>query len=114
MAIPGAMDRARHHRRLGLGKAMASFVQFLQRSGVYAEQSFMIVPREGRGFNLVCLRDSKDVRLSYDRNRLEVEYVDLDHVERVAQEYINARYSEPRSPERDDQNEARHGFPQPQ
>lgn len=80
---------------------MARFVQFLQRSGVYAEQSFMIVPRGG--FNLVCLRDSKDVRLSYDRGRLQVEDVRLEHVERVAQEYINARYKGPGSQEREDQ-----------
>ena len=80
---------------------MASFVQFLQHSGVYAAQSFMIVPRGG--FNLVCLRDSKDVRLSYDRGRLQVEDVRLEHVERVAQEYINARFREQRSQEREDQ-----------
>jgi hypothetical protein len=81
---------------------MPSFVQFLQHSGVFAAQSFMIVPR-GRGFNLVCLRDSKDVHLSYDRNRLVVEDVRFEDVERVAQEYINTRYKEPRSQERDDQ-----------
>src|SRR5437764_13126468 len=107
MVVPGAMDRARHHRRWRLGKAMASFAQYLQYSGVYAEQSFMIIPRQTRekrrDFNLVCLRDSKDVHLSYDRSRFEVEYVDLEQVERVAQEYIDARYSGPRSPERDDQ-----------
>ena len=80
---------------------MASFVQFLQRSGVYAEQSFMIVPR--RGFNLVCLRDSKDVRLSYDRNRLQVDDVRLEDIERVALEYINFRYGKQKSQERDDQ-----------
>ena len=45
---------------------MPRFVQFLQQSGVYAEQSFMIVPRPG--FNLVCLRDGKDVHLSHDRS----------------------------------------------
>lgn len=39
---------------------MASFAQFLQDSGVYAAQSFMIVPRGG--FNLVCLRDWMAVR----------------------------------------------------
>ena len=80
---------------------MPSFVQFLQRSGVYAAQSFMIVPRGG--FNLVCLRDSKDVQLSYDRVRLQVEDVRFEDVERVAQEYIKARYREPRSQEREDQ-----------
>ena len=80
---------------------MASFVQFLQDSGVYAAQSFMIVPRGG--FNLVCLRDSKDVGLSYDRHRLEVEDVRLEHVERVAQEYINTRFRAQRSQERQDQ-----------
>ena len=80
---------------------MASFVQFLQDSGVYAAQSFMIVPRGG--FNLVCLRDSKDVGLSYDRGRLQVEDVRFEHVERVAQEYINTRFREQRSQERQDQ-----------
>lgn len=95
------MDRARHHRRLRLGKAVASFVQFLQHSDVYAEQSFMIVPRGG--FNLVCLYDSKDVHRSYDRSRLQVEDVRFEHVERVAQEYINTRYGVQRSQEREDQ-----------
>jgi hypothetical protein len=85
----------------GWGKAMPSFVQFLPRSGVYAEENFMIVPRGG--FNLVCLRDSKDVRLSYDRDRLTVDDVRLEHVERVAQEYINARFGKQKSQERDDE-----------
>ena len=80
---------------------MPRFVQFLQHSGVFAEQDFMIVPRGG--FNLVCLRDSKDVRLSYDRGRLQVDDVGLEHVERVAQEYINTRYGKQKSQERDDQ-----------
>ena len=80
---------------------MPSFVQFLQHSGVYAEQSFMIVPRGG--FNLVCLRDSKDVRLSYDRDRLQVDDVGFEDVERVALEYINFRYGKQKSQERDDQ-----------
>jgi hypothetical protein len=101
MVISGAMDRARHHRGLRLEKAMPSFVQFLQHSGVYAAQSFMIVPREG--FNLVCLRDSKDVHLSYDVYRLQVDIVHLKDVERVAQEYINTRFGEQRSQEREDQ-----------
>src|SRR5882724_9864805 len=101
MVIPGAIDRARHHRGLRLGKAMASFVQFLQRSGVYAAQSFMVVPRGG--FNLVCLRDSRDVGLSYDPGRLQVDDVRFEHVERVAQEYINTRFGERRSQEREDQ-----------
>jgi hypothetical protein len=96
-----AMDRARHHRGLKLGQVMASFVQLLQQSGVYAAQSFMIVPRGG--FNLVCLRDSKDVRLSYDRDRLGVEDVRLEQVDRVAQEYINTRFREQRNQEREDQ-----------
>jgi len=80
---------------------MPSFVQFLQDSGVYAAQSFMIVPRGG--FNLVCLRDSKDVGLSYDRGRLQVEDVRFEHVERIAQEYINTRFRDQRSQERQDQ-----------
>jgi hypothetical protein len=80
---------------------MPSFAQFLQRSGVYAEQGFMIAPREN--FNLVCLRDSKDVQLSYDPNRLQVDDVRLEHVERVAQEYIAFRYGKQKSQERDDQ-----------
>ncbi|WP_175361066.1 hypothetical protein [Bradyrhizobium sp. STM 3843] len=101
VVISGATDRERHHRGLWLGKAMASFVQFLQQSGVYAAQSFMIVPRGG--FNLVCLRDSKDVHLAYDRDRLQVEDVRLDQVERVAQDYIKTRYGEQKSQERDDQ-----------
>jgi hypothetical protein len=80
---------------------MPSFVQFLERSGVYAEQGFMIAPREN--FNLVCLRDSKDVQLSYDPNRLQVDDVRLEHVERVAEEYIAFRYGKQKSQERDDQ-----------
>jgi hypothetical protein len=80
---------------------MTSFVQFLQRSGVFAAQEFMIVPRGG--FNLVCLRDSKDVRLSYDRGRLEVEDVRLEHVERVAQEYISIRFRQAKSQDRADE-----------
>ena len=80
---------------------MASFVQFLEHSGVYAAQSFMIVP--WGGFNLVCLRDSKDVRLSYDRGRLQVENVSLEQVEQVAHEYINARFREQGGQERVDQ-----------
>ena len=80
---------------------MPSFVQFLQHSGVYAEQGFMIAPRES--FNLVCLCDSKDVKLSYDTNRLQVDDVRLEHVERVAQEYIAFRYGKQKSQERDDQ-----------
>ena len=79
---------------------MPRFVQFLQNSGVYAEQDFMIVPRPG--FNLVCLRDGKDVRLSHD-NRLQVDRVGFDDVERVALEYINYRYGKKKSQERDDQ-----------
>jgi hypothetical protein len=79
---------------------MPRFVQFLQHSGVYAEQDFMIVPRPG--FNLVCLRDSKDVRLSHD-NRLQVDVVGFEDVERVALEYINYRYGKKKSQERDDQ-----------
>jgi hypothetical protein len=101
MVIPGAMDRAQHYRGLRLGKAMPRFVQFLQHSGVYAEHDFMIVPRPG--FNLVCLRDSKDVRLSYDPDRLQVNSVGLEDVERVALEYINYRYGKQKSQERDDQ-----------
>src|SRR4051794_36468706 len=80
---------------------MPRFVQFLQHSGVFAEQSFMIVPRPG--FNLVCLRDSKDVALSYDRDRLKVDTVGFEDVEPVALEYINYRYGKKKSQERDDQ-----------
>jgi hypothetical protein len=80
---------------------MPRFVQFLQQSGVYAEQSFMIVPRPG--FNLVCLRDSKDVRLAYDPNRLQVDIVGFDDVEGVALDYINYRYGKKKCQERDDQ-----------
>jgi hypothetical protein len=80
---------------------MASFVQFLEHSGVYASQSFMIVP--WRGFNLVCLRDSKNVRLSYDRGLLQVEDVSMEQVGQVAQEYIDARFREQGGQERVDQ-----------
>ncbi len=80
---------------------MASFVQFLPRSGVIAEQSFMSVPRPG--FNLVCLRDSKGVQLSYDPGRLQVDDVRLEDVERVAQEYIATRFGKLKGQERDDQ-----------
>lgn len=52
---------------------------------------------------MVCLRDSKDVHLSYDRDRLQVEDVRFEQVERVAQEYINSRYGEQKGQERDDQ-----------
>ncbi|WP_448149131.1 hypothetical protein [Labrys miyagiensis] len=101
VVILGTMDQGRHHRGLRLGDAMASFVQFLERSGVFAAQSFMIVPRGS--FNLVCLRDSKDVHLSYDPDRLKVEVVRLEQVERVAQEYIAARYGKQGGQEREDQ-----------
>ena len=80
---------------------MPRFVQFLQHSGVYAEQDFMIVPKGG--FNLVCLRDSKDVRLEYDPKRLRVEDVRLEDVEQVAREYIDFRYGKHKGQERDDQ-----------
>src|SRR5262245_58807711 len=107
MVVPDAMDRVRHHRGSRLGQAMASFVQFLQRSGVYADQGFMIVPRAplraGPGFNLVCLRDSKGVDLSYNPNRLQVDDVGLEDVERVAREYIDTRLGKQKSQERDDQ-----------
>jgi hypothetical protein len=79
---------------------MASFAQFLEHSGVYAAQNFMIVPQGS--FNLVCLRDSKDVRLSYDP-RLQVDDVRSEHVERVAQEYISTRYTKQGGQERADQ-----------
>lgn len=59
--------------------------------------------RPSGGFNLVCLRDSKDVRLSYDRDRLQIDDVRLEHVERVAQEYIDTRFRKQRSQEREDQ-----------
>lgn len=80
---------------------MASFVQFLQYSGVFAAQNFMVVP-EG-GFNLVCLRDAKGVHLSYDQARLQIDGVRVEQVERVAQDYIDARYGKQQSQERDDQ-----------
>jgi len=80
---------------------MASFVQFLPDSGVYTAESFMMVPKGG--FNLVCLRDSKNVQLSYEQSRLEIEDVRVEHVERVAQEYISKRYGDQTSQERDDQ-----------
>jgi hypothetical protein len=80
---------------------MPTFTEFLQYSGVFAAQSFMIVPREG--FNLVCLRDSKDVHLLYNVNLLQVDIVHFDDVERVAQEYIITRYGKQSSQERDDQ-----------
>lgn len=80
---------------------MPSFAQFLNLSGVFASQSFMIVPRGG--FNLVCLRDSKGVHLSYDHNRLQVDDVGLEQVEGVAKEYIQTRYGKDKSQERDDQ-----------
>lgn len=85
----------------GWGNAMPRFVQFLPYSGVFAEQSFMIVPRPG--FNLVCLRDSKDVHLWYHPDRLQVDDVRFEDVERVALEYINFRYGKQKSQERDDQ-----------
>lgn len=80
---------------------MTSFAQFLDHSGVYAAESFMIVPQGS--FNLVCLRDSKDVGLSYDPDRLKVEDVQFEQVESVAQDYINIRYGKLGSQERDDQ-----------
>jgi hypothetical protein len=72
---------------------MPSFVQFLQRSGVYASQHFMIVPRGS--FNLVCLRDSVGCTLGYDHNRLQVEDVRFEDVETVAREYIGQRFGAP-------------------
>jgi hypothetical protein len=59
--------------------------------------------RSSAGLQLVCLRDSKDVRLSYDPDRLQVNSVGLEDVERVALEYINYRYGKQKSQERDDQ-----------
>ena len=67
---------------------MARFVQMLPRSGVFADQNLMIVPRGG--FNLVYLRDAAGVRLSHDA-RLAVHDVKFDDVERVAKEYLHTR-----------------------
>ncbi len=80
---------------------MPRFVQFLPYSGVYAEQQFMIVPQGG--FNLVCLRDSKDASLTYDHTRLQVDDVRFEDVERVALDYIDFRYGRKKDQERDDQ-----------
>lgn len=80
---------------------MASFVQFLQHSGVFAAQDFLVVP-EG-GFNLVCLRDAKGVHLSYDKARLQVDDISVEQVERIAQDYIDRRYGNRKSQERDNQ-----------
>jgi hypothetical protein len=81
--------------------AMASFVQFLEQSGVYPAESFMILP--SGGFNLVCLRDSRNVGLSYAPGRLQVEDVRFEQVERTAQEYIDTRYRDQAGQERADQ-----------
>ena len=67
---------------------MARFVQMLQKSGVYSDQNFMIVPQHG--FNLVALRDGKDYRIDYD-NRLDVQEVRFNQVDRIANEYVQKR-----------------------
>ena len=67
---------------------MARFVQLLQKSGVYSDQNFMIVPQGG--FNLVCLRDGKDYRIAHD-DRLDVQEVGFDQVNRIASEYMRKR-----------------------
>ncbi len=79
---------------------MPRFVQYLNHSGVYAEQDFMIVPRPG--FNLVCLRDSKDVNLSHD-SRLQVDRVGFDDVEARRSGIHQLSLWEEKSQERDDQ-----------
>ncbi|MBC7842844.1 MAG: hypothetical protein H7099_11050 [Gemmatimonadaceae bacterium] len=76
---------------------MARFVQMLQKSGVFADQNFMIVPQGG--FNLVYLRDSAGFQIMHDR-RLKVHDVKADQVERIATEYLRAREGSPGSIDR--------------
>lgn len=68
---------------------MARFVQMLERSGVYADQNFMIVPQGG--FNLVYLREGKEYRIDHDR-RLKVHEVRFGEVERIANDYVQKRH----------------------
>lgn len=67
---------------------MARFVQMLQRSGVFADQHFMVVPKGG--FNLVYLRDAAGCQLVHDA-RLKVRDVKFDDIERIATEYLRGR-----------------------
>jgi hypothetical protein len=67
---------------------MARFVQMLPKSGIYADQNFMIVPKSG--FNLVYLRDGKDFDIAHDK-RLDVHEVKFDEVEMIAKEYMRTR-----------------------
>jgi len=72
------------------GKRRGKLRSILSATDVYAEQSFMIVPRTG--FDMVWLGDSKDAHLSYDPGQLRVEDMHFEHGERVAQEYLSTRY----------------------
>jgi hypothetical protein len=67
---------------------MARFVQMLERSGVYSDQNFMIVPQAG--FNLVYLREGKGYRIAHDQ-RLRVREVQFNEVEQIANEYVHKR-----------------------
>lgn len=67
---------------------MARFVQMLPKSGIYADHSFMIVPKSG--FNLVYLRDGKDFAIAHDA-RIIVHEVKFHEVERIAKEYVSTR-----------------------
>src|SRR5262245_31703322 len=68
--------------------AIARFTQMLEKSGVYADQHFMIVPE--RGFNLVCLRHGRDYSIHADR-RLDVKEVSSNQVDSIANEYVDKR-----------------------
>ncbi len=67
---------------------MARFVQMLPKSGIYADQNFMIAPKSG--FNLVYLRDGKDFDITHD-NRIDVHEVTFGDVETIAKAYMSTR-----------------------
>jgi hypothetical protein len=76
---------------------MVRFVQLLKKSGVYSDQRFMIVPRDG--FNLIALVEGKEFRVESDP-RLDVQEVNFDQVDRIATEYINQRATRSERPHR--------------
>lgn len=67
---------------------MARFVQMLPKSGIFADQNFMTVPKSG--FNLVYLRDGKNFDITHD-DRIAVHEVAFDEVEMIAKAYMSTR-----------------------
>ena len=67
---------------------MARFVQMLPKSGIFADQNFMTVPKGG--FNLIYLRDGKDFDITHD-NRIDVHEVTFGEVDTIAKAYMSTR-----------------------